>query len=65
MLEALVGSVEGIHPPVTVTLNVHVEFPHGLEAVHVTTVVPAGKVLPDAGEQFTNGVGKPAALGVG
>ena len=65
MLEALVGSVEGIHPPVTVTLNVHVELPHGLVAVHVTTVVPTGNVLPDAGAQVTNGLGNPVAVGVG
>ena len=64
MLVALVGSVEGIHPPVTVTLNVHVELPHEFVAVHVTVVVPAGNVLPDAGEQFTAGAGVPVADGV-
>jgi hypothetical protein len=64
LLEALVGSVEGIHPPVTVTLNVHVELEHGLTAVQVTTVVPAGNVLPDAGTHVTNGFGKPVAVGV-
>jgi len=44
---------------------VHVEFPQELVAVHVTTVVPAAKVLPDAGAQVTVGEGVPVALGVG
>ena len=65
MLEALVGSVEGIHGGVTVTLNVHVELPHELTAVHVTTVVPTGNVLPDAGAHVTVGGGVPLAVGVG
>ena len=40
------------------------ELPHTLVAVHVTTVLPAAKVLPDAGEQLTVGVGEPVADGV-
>ena len=64
LLEALVGSVEGMQPPVTVTLNVHVDVPHELVAVHVTVVVPFGNVLPDAGEQETVGFGVTVADGV-
>ena len=64
MLEAEVGSVDGIQPPVIVTLNVQVEVPHEFVAVHVTTVVPAGNVLPDAGAQETVGDGVPVADGV-
>ena len=33
-------------------------------AVHVTTVLPALKVLPDVGEHTTVGVGSPVAVGV-
>ena len=64
MLDALVGAVEGMQPPVTVTLNVHVDEPHELVAVHVTVVVPDANVLPDAGTQVTTGVGVPDADGV-
>ena len=64
LLVALVGSVEGIHPPVLLTLKEHVDVPQELTAVQVTTVVPFGNVLPDAGEHVTVGEGVPVADGV-
>jgi hypothetical protein len=64
LLEAPEGSVEGIHPPVTVTLNVHEDDPQELVAEHVTTVVPEANVLPEAGEHDTEGAGVPVADGV-
>jgi hypothetical protein len=48
---------------VTITLNVHVLLPHGLNAVHVTVVVPTKKFDPEDGEQFTVATGKPVAVG--
>ena len=56
------------HAPITGalftnTLNVHEELPHELLAVHVTTVLPAANVLPEAGEQTTVGAGLPLAVG--
>ena len=55
------------HAPITglsltVTLNVHVEEPQPLVAVHVTVVVPAENTEPDAGEQVTTG-DVPVAVG--
>ena len=52
-----------MHPPVTVTENVHVDDPQEFVAVQVTVVVPAAKVLPEAGTQLTVGVGVPVAVG--
>ena len=56
------------HDPITglsltVTLKVHVEVPQEFVAVHVTTVVPALNVEPDAGEQLTVAAGVPDAVG--
>ena len=48
-----------------VTLNVQLdEGLQELDAVQVTTVVPAAKVEPDAGEQTTDGAGVPVAVGL-
>jgi hypothetical protein len=57
------------HAPITglsfiVTLKVQLDEPHELVAVHVTTVVPAANVEPDAGEHETVGAGSPVAVGV-
>jgi hypothetical protein len=47
-----------------VTVNVPVDVPQLLLAAHVTIVAPVAKVEPDAGAQFTLGVGVPVADGV-
>ena len=57
------------HAPITgvvftVTENEQEELPQELVAVHVTAVVPAANVDPDAGEQETVGAGEPVAVGV-
>ena len=46
-----------------VTLKVQVELTQELLAVHVTTVVPAENVEPEAGEQDTVAAGDPDAAG--
>ena len=46
-----------------VTLKVQVELPQILDAVQVTTVVPAENVDPEAGEQLTVADGTPVAVG--
>jgi hypothetical protein len=56
------------HAPITglsliVTLNVHVDVPQVLVALHVTNVVPVANVEPDAGEHATVGAGAPVAVG--
>ena len=47
---------------ITVTLKLHETGPQSLRALHVTVVVPTGKVDPEAGEQVT---GVPAGVTVG
>ena len=61
LLVALVAAVEGV---LTVTLNEHEELLQAFVAVHVTIVVPALNVLPEAGEQTTVGAGSPVDVGV-
>ena len=56
------------HAPITapsliVTVNEQLDVPQELVAVHVTVVVPAAKVEPDAGEHITVGTGVPVAVG--
>ena len=46
------------------TVNEHDELPQVLVAVHVTVVLPAANVLPDAGLQVTVAAGSPVAVGV-
>ena len=46
-----------------VTVNEQLELPQEFDAVHVTVVVPVGKLEPDAGEQITDAVGVPDAVG--
>ena len=48
----------------TVTEKEQEELPQLLVAVQVTVVTPLGKVVPEAGEQDTVGVGEPVAVGV-
>ena len=55
------GSVEAV---LTVTLKLQDDELQLLEAVQVTTVVPAAKVDPEAGVQITVAAGDPDAVGV-
>ena len=49
----------------TVTVNVPVAVPpQAFDAVQVTVLVVIGKVLPEAGEQFTEGDGSPSSTAV-
>ena len=57
------------HAPITgvsliVTVNEQEDEPQEFVAVHVTVVVPVAKVEPEAGEQETEAVGVPVAVGV-
>ena len=47
-----------------VTVNEQLEFPHVLDAVQVTVVVPVANVEPDAGTQVTVGAGLPLEVGL-
>ena len=46
-----------------VTVNEQLEFPHVLDAVQVTVVVPVANVEPDAGEHTTVAAGLPLEVG--
>jgi len=46
-----------------VTEKVQVEVPHALVAVHVTVLVPVGKLEPDDGTHATVAAGVPLAVG--
>ena len=46
-----------------VTVNEQLAVPQVLVAEQVTVVVPAANVEPDAGEQTTDGIGVPVAVG--
>jgi len=46
-----------------VTVNVQLDSPQELLAVHVTRVCPVLKLDPDAGEHVTVGAGVPIAVG--
>ena len=47
----------------TVMEKLQDELPQELVAVHVTVVMPAAKVEPEAGEHVTVGAGVPVAVG--
>jgi hypothetical protein len=56
-------TIEGGSASITVTLNVQLDEPQLLRALHVTVVGPIGNVLPEAGVHVTVGE-VPLALGV-
>ena len=46
-----------------VTVNEQLEFPHVLDEVQVTVVVPVANVEPDVGTQVTVAAGLPLEVG--